>query len=172
MCGTVVVRVSQEAVPRAYHLLSIECCGLLFTGFGASRGCVEDEPDITLAFRDSLARISCSDLELTVRECMAVAAASDCSKYTPIPSGGGLVGSLWGSSGGGVPAASGAKPVGVGPLPFQRWDLPRSVRSCSDAVCLGRTPTDLYSALQGVSEGNCKLSYCIGEEWVSEWKEI
>jgi hypothetical protein len=96
---------------------------------------------------------------------MAANAASAHSKHTPASLGGGLVGSLWGSSsGGGGPATSGAKTVGVGPLPFQRWDLPRSVRSCSDAICLGRIPTDLYAALQGVSKGGQGLMYCIGEE--------
>ena len=82
--------------------------------------------------------------------------------------GGGFIGGLWGSSSGpSVSKSSGAEMVA--PLPFQRWDLPRSVRSCNDAVCLGLAPTDLYSALQGVSKGRRRLLYCLGEIYVLPW---
>ena len=53
--------------------------------------------------------------------------------------------------------------VDIRPVAFQRWELPRTLKGCVDAVCLGQAPRDLYSVLQGSYIDDERLVYCVGE---------
>ncbi len=141
-----------------------------------------------MAFPDSIARIACQDLQATFLSCCRAAAAAAASATGSSGGGGssgqepstrssGLFGG-WvsaarraGSSSGGHAASSkggsGQQEPGVGPIPFQRWELPRGLQgACNDAVCLGSAPRDLYSVLQGAAKSAAEqqqLIFCVGE---------
>ena len=134
-----------------------------------------------MAFPDSVARIACTDLLSALQSCTraavendadaAATAAAALGSQLRVPDSSGLF-HAWGlgggrSSGGGGrgQAAPGDRTTRVQPVPFQRWELPRAVQLCADAVCLGSPPRDLYSALQGDVSGldqRQRLVYCIG----------
>ena len=131
-----------------------------------------DQEDVTISFPDSIARISCVDLLATLKQCsqvesMASKRGSSSGGLRGSSSGGSIFGGWGGGTRNGSWGGRGREAIGheVGPLPFQRWELPRGVKGCVDATCLGHAPRDLYTALQGghddVTE---KLAFCIGEE--------
>ena len=128
-----------------------------------------DQEDVTVAFPDSIVRISCMDLLMTLKQCsLETTAASKRSSERPASSGGSIFGG-WGggrsrkASWGGIGAYE-ATNHDVKPIPFQRWELPRGIKGCMDAVCLGHAPRDLYRVLQGSLDDRDDLMFCVGEQ--------
>ncbi len=146
-------------------------CSLLFMA-GSSQ-----DDDVTVVFSDSIVRIVFQDLETAVSACLRGArdskSAASQEAGTTAKSRQGLFGT-WGvdakgSGKGDHTAADHRNPSGIAPLPFQRWELPRAVQSCTDAVCLGEKQPDLYWVLQqqgatAESRQQRQLLYCVAAE--------
>ena len=121
-----------------------------------------------MAFSDCIVRVTLSHLLATLEAWHASFGPS--SSWPGSGSSGGSGSGGHGQSRGWAAAAP-ARPAPL-PLPFQRWDLPRGMRACADAVCLGQRPQDLYSVLQGAPHSKHTLLFAAGESSASSALDV